>query len=322
MWIFLVHFISSFRPSLFRFWSDFPTALFLNGVSGKFATATLAVILGYLAYSKGMQNQQLSLLIIKRYLSFLVMGIFVNVIYTIHNNQSIFEPSSLKEILFTSIKIGSQIFPTFWCMKSFFWGSVMSYINGKYTHSLSAIFAQILMLMFTHNTWIAICLLGNVLYRIADQNIAHNTFQKNMSKPVVQIILILIAFSIIKRPESDLTFFIDGISSVLILAIISYNPKVQKVLCNDVFSYFGKHSMGIFLLHPVLYDRTGRLIFSIWPDTKITFLVAFIASVSITVLASILVVRLINYVTDIFVKAFIFLINKTDTLVKQISVHH
>ena len=313
MWIFIVHFIADFRPSLFRFWTDFPTALILGGITGKFAVAILAVLLGYFAYLKGTQKKELHLMIASRYISFLAMGIVINVIIVLCEKSYHLDFSALKEILLTSIHISSKIYPTFWCMQSFFWGSAMSYINGKYGVSLLSISIQALMLIVTHNIWIAICLFGNILYRITEDSIASPNFQKFAIKPLIQVFMILIALFIIKRSESDLTYVLDGISSLLIMTVISYNQKIQKPLCNDALSYLGKYSMGIFLLHPTIYSNVGQFVYSRFSDSKTTFLLAFSASVVITIPLSIIIVGLINRFSNILTKVYICITEKLDS---------
>jgi len=81
MWIFFVHFIADFRPTLFQLWDNLPYSLLLNGLTGKFATAMLAVVLGYLAFYKGSNAVSIASVSLKRYISFFAMGLLSNIIY-------------------------------------------------------------------------------------------------------------------------------------------------------------------------------------------------------------------------------------------------
>jgi len=126
------------------------------------AVAVFAVILGYFAYAQG-GKKNLPGLIVKRYISFFVMGLFINTVLLFGVERASIGVYYLKLLLRVTAAIEADIFGAFWCMKSFLFGSIISYINGKYRLSFLPVFIMTAVFALTNNTWIAICLMGNML---------------------------------------------------------------------------------------------------------------------------------------------------------------
>ena len=303
IWIFFVHFISLFKPVWLRFWLQPPAYFILGGLTGKFATATLAVILGYFAFKKGTEQESLVSLCIKRYIAFFVMVFFANTIYLFatHTDQLI-NISTFINLFLTSLSIGDDIYLSFWCMQSFLFASVFSYINGKYNVSFFPLIIEILIFALTENTWIAICLMGNVLFKLIDKDTIHTRFQKIVSKPLTQILLILIVFIGIKREESEFTYFLYGIFSVFLITVTAYNHTLKRLLDNNVLGYLGKHSMGIYLLHGTIFAIIWKYIFPHITDSLSNICILFLISALITIPLSILLVKTINHTLQFLFK--------------------
>lgn len=297
LWIFAVHFISSDVPSLLGLWSGF----LLRGVSGKLAVAILAVILGYLAYDKGTKSDKLGEIILKRYVQFVVMGIIINIFGAANKGYNFTQPMTYISIVATSLTLGKQLASIFWCMQAFFFASVISYIAGKYKMSEFPIILLIGTFYLTGNVWVSVCLMGNLLCRFTNFE-AFPKREKILSNPLTQIILFVIAFFAIKRSESDLTYFIDGICCMLILFIFAANKTLRKIFGCKVLAYLGKQSMGIFLLHPFIYPSVSNFVYSHFPNLPVIHLFAFIASLIIVVLLSVIVVFIIGKASQLINK--------------------
>ena len=293
LWVLLVHYITDYRPQLSRYWNEPPCSWLLSGATGKLAVAVFAVILGYFAYAQGREKNLLSL-IVKRYISFFVMGLFINTILLFCVERAPIGVYYLKLLLRVTATIEADIFPAFWCMKSFLAGSIISYINGKYRLSFLPVFFMTVILALTKNTWIAICLMGNMLYLLTTLTEGDRRIQRWIRDYRVQCIFLIIVFFAIKRPESETAYLIDGVCAVLFLAVVDTNRHICSLFSNPTLAYLGKSSMGVYLMHTIVYD-TVALWLGVSPDGSIwLFMAGLVLSVCIAVALSIVVVKCIN----------------------------
>lgn len=294
MWIFVVHYISEFQPQWFAYWDILPFSLLLKGLTGKCALAMLAVTMGFLAYYKGTKQGGLFAAVVKRYLSFFVMGLFVNVIYAANSGLSLSDLSVLKDILVTSLAIGDGIYATFWCMQSFFIASVVSYIAGLFKLKELPVCGLVALFIVLGEIWVAVCLMGNLLYVMTDAQ-DPRAYRKVLENRWVQLLLVVAVFFAVKRSESDVTYVIDGLCAALMLAVISMNSKAEKLFSAPALVFMGKYSMGIFLLHPLVYTRLGGVILSCTAASPLMLLLTFLLCVVVTVLLSFPLVKAINW---------------------------
>lgn len=272
--IYTTHFIAKYNREVFRIWREYPTALLLRGVTGKFGVAIFAVILGYLAY-KGGNHSKKSLLIYgtKRYLYFFICALFINTVYTIWKGKS------LGELFWATIKIDSSIFSTYWCIQSFFIASVLAYMIGKYEMDIPEILCIIILCAAMGYLWSAICLFGVLYPFLLNSKLFNNSYGN--------IIWFLIAFILIKRSESTITYIIDGICALIFIIFVEKTDIARKIFSNKATAYLGKNSMSIFLIHPFVYANLGKLLFSYLQfPYKVNFvLVWFVCFVVICIVA-------------------------------------
>ena len=105
--------------------------------------------------------------------------------------------------------------------------------------------------------------------------------------------------------ESEAVYLIYGFCSFLLLAVFTANQRICSLLSNRTLAYLGKSSMGIYLLHPVVYEIIGSA-FSLTESSPIlVFILAFFASVCATVALAILAVRLIHACTGGLYQVFL-----------------
>ncbi|MBR5774473.1 MAG: acyltransferase family protein [Clostridia bacterium] len=296
MWIFITHFITTHAPSGLLLWRDFPYTLIFKGITGKLCVSLLGVILGYLSYIKGTKTEKLGPVIIKRYVHFVVMAVVINIFGALKKGYNFAELKTYFIIAVNSLMLNHELAAIFWCIQSFFLASVILYILGKYKVSSFPIILLTIVFFVCDNVWISVCLMGAVLYRITNYEIS-SAREKFLSRPWVQIALFVIAFFAIKRSESSLTFYIQGVCCVFILIIFSVNKTLKKIFSCKVFAYLGKQSMGIFLLHSFVYPIITKYIYSNFPDIPLVSLVAFLVSAIITIGLSIVVVFIIDKIS-------------------------
>lgn len=299
-WIFVVHFANAFYPRFFEYCNVGISSFFLNGVTGKFATAVLAVILGFFAFKKGGAEDDFLGYLFKRYIAFFLMDLCISSLMILVGTTM---NHSYADALISSLKLGDDIFLTFWCMKAFFFGSLISYFNGNKNVPYYVIIFEIALLYFIGCTWESICLMGNLLYLVI--NTSSNLLNKIKRNPMIQLLTFIVVFFVIKRPESLLTYFIDGICSFLLIVIVSSNNLICHLFSNKITSTLGKQCMGVFLLHVLTYSSIGTALFGILGENlsfKYCFILAF------------LVCFIVAY---IFSYPLMFFINKTSLVISS-----
>ncbi len=308
MWVFGVHYIAIHNDNYFDFWREGVSAWFLGGVTGKAAVAMFGVILGFFAYTKGGSRKKTILeLSVNRYAYFFIAGGFINLLYIILENAGIRDNiHDAYDLIKETILLDDGIFPTYWCIQAFFFASVISYINGQHGWSYIAVILEIIAFYYVGETWIAICLIGNLIALIMrdDKKLIYRAF----SNPFVQIIMLVFVFFIIKRPESRTTFMIDGICSLMIIMILCTSKPLGRALSIKPLAYVGRHSMGLYIMHPIVSRLLGAyLIEDLFAGMNqhaafiLSFAVCAVAVIAVSIPLNMLFVKCASYVTDFVV---------------------
>lgn len=284
-WIFLTHFIqSSFLNWGINFsWGTIGSKI-LYGISGKYAVSFFCVFLGYLAAQS--KNKSIVDRIVHRYLQFCIPLLLVSslqyVIYYFQNSVSKRDVFLIPSIsfLFESNMLCAQA----WCISFFFSASVIIYLLNEKKHRILFMLFLSVLFLFYQRLWISICLFGAIIYHVSQLSFFKN-FIKQMSKnkllfSALKICLLVVAYLIIRFPENDTTYLLDGVSASIILLVCLYSPLIQKILSfPSLLHKTGFISFEIFLLHPMFYCLTNNLIFSrikYDPNSRLTFLFAFV----------------------------------------------
>ncbi len=269
--IIVTHFIEMFRPEYFSFWSTMPAGLILYGVSGKLGVAVLGVLMCYFAM-EAKEDHPLRYFF-KRYAYFLAAGLFVNAVYYVFQIAS--TPFNLRYFLAVSVSLGDGIFSTFWCMRSFLAASCIAYLNGKYHVSAKIILLEILLLFLGIWDWTAICLLGSLAWNL----LRNERISAIMSKWYVKVVLLFFVFIAIKRPEDQVTYYLDGLSAMIFLMVTECSRTMRAILNKPKgMKYLGKYTMTLFLLHPSIFHLIGTSLFStkyFYPSLLVSFIVVF-----------------------------------------------
>ena len=295
--VFATHFIAAYRDSLFMLWDVMPYALFLKGISGKFGVVIFSVILGYFAYRSSEKN--IVKYTIKRYLYFLICALFINSLYACVGHLGIYsDPVSVRQVLITSVKLGDDIFPTFWCIIPFLLGSVLSRINGLVNDRTGTgvilPLIEIAVLVWLDQQWVAICLMGNIAALIE----SNEKLMKPFLKRAVRILIYLIAFFAIKQPSADIRYLVDGVAVLLVIPALSGSSVLTKVLDCRALASPGKNTMAIYLIHVVIYHIIGDRVIDASASPS-SFLLSFVVSWAVIVLLSYPVNALLNRLSKI-----------------------
>lgn len=202
---------------------------------------------------------------------------------------------SVLTVFFSCIQLSDLIYPAFWCMKSFLVGSIFSYVNGNKRISVPIIILEIIFLYKVGCVWEAICIIGNLVY--LTNQFQNNMFKRVMGKWYVHLLIILFVFIAIKRPECNETFLIDGICSYLIILLIEHNAILNKLLNNKLISVIGKYSMGVYLLHVLIYTKIGSFLFDLVTISKwYNFVFVLVFCVIVTLVLSYPLCKFIDYI--------------------------
>lgn len=175
LFIFTTHFIAFFEPDIFILWDM--KYLFLNGVTGKLCVTLFCVILGYFAMMKGLKNaenpkEQGWKYLLERYLYFLIAGLIIHTAYYLFSKFSLAPYQvSIADVLKSSVFLKDTIIKHWWSMIPFLIGSFVCYINGLYHVKLLDIVVEILICIYIGQIWVAICLMGNVMYLLLQHEI-------------------------------------------------------------------------------------------------------------------------------------------------------
>ena len=291
--VFATHFINRFNDSYVSLWHEPPTSWLLNGVTGKTGVAVFAVILGYFAYKS--KEQDVTKYTLKRYIYFFLCAIFINTVYVVLGSIGVFDDTfTAKEVIVVSLTLGSKIFRTFWCIRPFFIASVLSRLNGKAQAGPLVVALEMLTIyQITGDVWIAICLMGNIV-AVA---MANDKIMSLFSCIWIRWAIYLTAFFLVKRPEGNLTFIIDGICTVLLILAFSESKHIRKALDWEPLSSQGKNTMAMYLIHVVVYRLVGMAAGLNESSSVLLFVAIMIVSWALIVALSYPLTKLLDAVT-------------------------
>lgn len=325
--VFCTHFIAAFHAEASKFWHSGVTGVILCGITGKFAVAMFAVILGYFAaFTAEKKGFCLESYICKRYIRFLaaisftiiitelLVGTFSladisNGVHLIKDNFFVSKSvSSILVILRECFLFGDSIFPLFWCMNSFFYASVIIAIvfsvlkydcwetKVSFSEKLkipAVLITVIIITSFSGYIWIGIGCMGGLVY----------WFNKNVDcsgKAVLAgcaAIFIIYKFIAWNYPENNMVYAIQGIVCSLIFCALWKCRKAKEFLNNKSLSKGGEFSFYIYTSHILIMYTWGYYIMDYLLGIcsfKLAFVLTFISTVMIVLIVSWLLFILIE----------------------------
>lgn len=253
--VFFTHFIASYRSDMGVFWNTKPYMYVLSWITGKTGVVFFSIILGMMAYKAGKrQSTSFAVYSIKRYVYFVCCAIFVNIVQTIYMMCAIHADNSIIHILTSSLLLKDDIWPTFWCMKFFLAGSLISFVNGSFEFGVKECIIEIVVLILLGQTWIAICVMGSAY----DGLLSMTT--KVLSKFPIRMMLWAGCFALSPTTESDIGFLIKGILALVVLLLIE-NGNIKALLNNPISAFVGRNCMAFYLIHGITYLTMSNIIF-------------------------------------------------------------
>ena len=301
LFIFTTYFIAFFEPDIFKLWDEvFVTSLFLNGVTGKLCVTLFCVILGYFAMIKGLKNaenpkEQGWKYLVERYLYFLIAGLIIHTAYYLFSRFALAPYQvSIADVFRSSVFLKDTIIKHWWSMIPFLIGSFVCYINGRYHVQLRDIAVEILICIYIGQIWVAICLMGNVMYILLQNEKITNILCLKRTR----IIILAAIFVLIKRPENNTTFLIDGICmSAFMMMLCTWNG-LQKVFNHKIWTGFNKYYMGVYMVHELIYASAGLKIVQglLSVPYKIRLPLAYLVSLILTLVCAKLIMHLVNFI--------------------------
>ena len=211
---------------------------------------------------------------------------------------------SLKNILLDSFFFDETIFPLLWCMKSFFISSIISAVissinrGGGKDRSRDALVSIIIAIFFcimSGNIWIAIGLLGGVVFY------TEPIIEKNRRLRVVGLIvtiLLIVIYKIImwNYNENEFIYVFQGILCSFLFLMIK-SSRYKWGLNNAFLAWGGKISFYIYLSHVPINYIWGYYIMNFLLDymqLRYAFIIVFISTSLIVLLVSYILYNLIE----------------------------
>lgn len=248
----------------------------INIINGKFGVSLLFVISGFLSYKSKEKN--ISSYLIRRYIYFLVCAFFINSVYYIFNINNSQEIMTYGYVIGQSLILGDDIFPTFWFAKDMLLANLICYIIGKYKIKYENIII-LLIFIFINKPFISICIMGTLVEDFVEKNRIINKYIRS----ILFLLTILITVCVLLLfNESNYMYVIYGILSLLLVSFSFINNSF--LFNNNVLSYFGKKTMAIMLIHPLIIEISIKNDFS------------FFIFIVLVLTVSILIDKLLNYV--------------------------
>lgn len=304
LWICFCHFLSEYNWDIFWSMYEYPLKIIFFGITGKLALSMIAVILGFLA-SRSRQKGIIQYSI-ERYLQFFIMALITNLLIYILSSIGIIsrEEYTLSYVLSASFKIDHSIYPLFWVMRRFLYGSIICFINGKLFDKkyfpLVLAFEITSLFLYKQKIWIIICILGSVVNYL-NQFTKIRELLKNKKVIIFVLIIIIIA---IRRYESELTYLIDGICSFMLIMVISNNESLKKrIETLKIPDFFTKSYLGLFLVHPLVYEmylQSANIRINLFVDAFLFLILSLFAAYIITIIATTLYKRIKEYINKVF----------------------
>lgn len=290
--IVVTHYIAWFHEKYFEFFEAFPYAIVLKGVSGKLGVIILGQIMCAFAYKSSEKDGVKYFL--SRYLYFVIAGTIVNILYL--KTGLCDKEYDIISFLRCSFSLKADIFPTFWCMKSFLFACIVAYENGQNKVRSGIIIVEIMLFCLAGNMWTALCLMGNLAFSLSERE----CIKRITGKRTVRVIILIIIFFAIKRSENDITYYIDGICTLFFILVLESSSSLQNFLNKrKVMAFLGQYTMPIFMIHNAVFLLISSRLFSadVLQNMEYaeSFLIIFVLSIALIIFLSIPIQHILDW---------------------------
>ena len=178
---------------------------------------------------------------VRRCFYFLVSGLFINTLIAVlsYYDISLFDNGlpaisllvTAKAVLKESLILGYRIYPTYWCMFDFCFGSVVAYLNGKCEVKTVGILVQMLLFWLSGQIWVTICLIGCLCSRF----LKNSTCMKLLAIRPIRIALLLMPIVCALEEGGNIPNLWNGMRAMMIGLALEESSLLQKGLGADIW---------------------------------------------------------------------------------------
>lgn len=280
------HFVMEYNQELF---ASFPLGNIINGFSGKFGVIIFALLAGYSSYMSA-TKKKIERYVIERYLFFFICCVVANVLFYILNINGCRDNSTVGMLIGQSVMLSNYYCNTFWFIKDFLIGSIISFIAGKYRLKIvDQIFISLMFFMIGY-PFIAFYVFGGVLYIVVNET----EFYKNKVFKILSLVFFLIFFISIRK-ESNLTYLEDMLRASAIILLLS-QIKFDNNIYRNVSYFFSSRTMAFIIAHNIafhfLHNEKGLLLpvfYLVWfvfvcvVSVAVDFIIRYLYKFSLTI---------------------------------------
>lgn len=282
--IFLImttHYLAAFFPFALSLWEPGPFFWLFGGITGKLSVAVFFVLLGYYAGTpKPCSFSGFGLYTVRRYFQlaffaflatlFFILGGYA-VTWLFHTpDEAVFRILSdgprynLIYLLQDTFLLEDHYIDTLWCMQDLMLASVACRLFGYLPDRIRpgiraflacALIALLLVLNAAFFIWTCVGLMGCLL-RLAVE--AART-RPRLTAPFPRLLFFAVSLILLKLPLSEcpLLYFLEGIIGFVWVYLIVFTDGAQRLLSRSPLPQLGKLSLGLFVIHAVVYSLLG-----------------------------------------------------------------
>lgn len=268
-----IHTLDKFWPEFLNLWVTPPTAYIPFLLNAKVAVLFFCVLLGFFAAKpREFKADKFIQYTVKRYIQFAFFLLITSAVLVIGSYAVTWLFHTPDELAFRVISDGAKynlIYilrdgfffednynPPMWSMQQFFITSILCYLLGCVfckvkpitALAVSAFTVAVFLLPGSeYLSWIGYCCMG-ASARLYVENKDRFVF---MEKRSIRWILFFFAWFLYKfpLPESPFVFFLMGIASVILIAVLFSAESVQNFLGRAPLPALGKIAFGVFVAH-------------------------------------------------------------------------
>lgn len=268
-----IHTLDKFWPELLNLWVTPPTSYIPILLNAKVAVLFFCVLLGFFAAKPREFNAgKFAQYTVKRYIQFAFFMLICSAVLVIGAYGTTWLFHRPDELVFKVLSDGTKyniiyilrdgfLFednynPPMWSMQQFFITSIVCYLLGcvfyrvKPLTALAVSIAAVAVFLLPGSeylSWIGYCCMGAIA-RLYVENKQYFYF---MEKRGIRWALFLFAWFLYKfpMPESPFIFFLMGIASVILIAVLYSAESVQGFLGRAPLPTLGKIAFGVFVSH-------------------------------------------------------------------------
>lgn len=315
MIVFLVHFTEIFH-------ADYLLLRWRGGseiTGGKLMVALFAVIAGYFSTLSGRGTRPAGEYIWARYLYFFACVLFINTAFTAagHFGVVTVESYTPAQIIKQSLMLRDWIVSWVWFIPKFLMGSVLCFAAGR-MGLRGGILALLAAAMCSSDIWVAVYLMGGLAVWL-ETSPKVLAAMKNVWLRAV-LLLAALCLVILKGKDPESTFFLFGVSSLILVLTVPHSPVLLRLLNVRWTARLGQNSMAIFLVHHLIYAWLAPRCFAglaalpeVW-----TFLAAWAICAVVVIAVSFPVTAVLNGVSRFALELSRALYRKINALWQQL----